>query len=111
MATRAKAGSSAASSAHSETLKTIDEVRRLLAEAVDPDELAARAAEVRQRLRAAVESLEDAAVSGGQAAAAALPPALQADLEQAEQKIRENPLGAVLVAAGLGFLVGILLRR
>lgn len=98
-------------SAHGETLKSIDEVRRLLAEAVDPDELAARAAEVRKRLRDAFESLEDAARSGGQAAVAAVPSTLQADLEQAEQRIRQNPLGAVLIAAGLGFLAGVLLRR
>jgi len=43
-----------------EAHRTVDEVRRLLDEVRDPDELVARAAEVRERLQASLATLEGA---------------------------------------------------
>jgi ElaB/YqjD/DUF883 family membrane-anchored ribosome-binding protein len=94
-------------SRHAEALRTIDDVRRLLDETLGAGDLVARAAEARTRLEAALESLEASA----REKIAAAPRTLQEDLAEAERKIRENPLGAVLVAAGLGFLVALLMRR
>jgi len=93
---------------------TIDDVRRLLEETTSCDDLVARAAEVRARLRAALEGLEGSArarrddVSAGAAAARR---SVQDELAEAERRIRENPLGAVLVAAGLGLMLGLVMRR
>lgn len=93
---------------------TIDDVRRLLEETTSGDDLVARAAEVRARLRAALEGLEESArarrddVSAGAAAARR---SVQDELAEAERRIRENPLGAVLVAAGLGLMLGLVMRR
>ncbi len=88
---------------------TMDDVRRLLHE-TSGDDLVARAAEVRERLRAALESVQ----SGGNdlgATAGGFQRSLHEEVADAERKIRENPIGAVAVAAGLGLLLGLLLRR
>lgn len=87
--------------------RTIDEVHRLLAEASNPDHFA----EVRDRLRSALAAIETTAKD---AVGAAMPEARQAvadELAEAERRIRDNPLGAVLVAAGIGLLAGLLLGR
>jgi ElaB/YqjD/DUF883 family membrane-anchored ribosome-binding protein len=92
----------------------IDHIRRLLAETTSPDDLAARASEVRERLRQALETLEQSTRAGRAEvleAAAAAQRSLEDELAEAERKIRENPLGAVLVAAGIGLFLGLLIRR
>lgn len=97
-----------------EVRDTIDHVGRLLAEATSAEELAARAGEVRTRLRAALAAVEQAARTGGDelgAAASAAHRSVEEQLADAEEKIRGNPLGAVLVAAGAGLVLGLLLRR
>jgi ElaB/YqjD/DUF883 family membrane-anchored ribosome-binding protein len=93
---------------------TIDHVRRLLDETTTADDLAARAGEVRERLRRALEAVEASARTGGTElleAASAAQRSLTDELADAERKIRENPLGAVLVAAGIGLVLGLLVRR
>ena len=93
---------------------TIDHVRRLLEETTSRDDLLARAEEVRARLRTAVAEVDAATRAEREAFAAASADArrsLQDELAEAERRIRDNPLGAVLVAAGLGLTVGLLLRR
>lgn len=87
--------------------RTIDDVRRLLDEARHPDQLA----EVQERLRAALDAVEAAA---SETVGSVLPEASRAvadQLAEAERRIRENPLGALLVAAGLGLVAGLLLAR
>jgi ElaB/YqjD/DUF883 family membrane-anchored ribosome-binding protein len=93
---------------------TIDHVRRLLEETTAGDDLVARGNEVRARLRAALAQVEDATRARRDEAGAAATEArrsAQDELAEAERRIRENPLGAVLVAAGLGLTVGLLVRR
>jgi ElaB/YqjD/DUF883 family membrane-anchored ribosome-binding protein len=94
--------------------ETIDHVHRLLEEAPGADDLAARAADIRERLRGALHALESSARTGGselEAAAAAAQRSLEDELTEAERKISENPLGAVLIAAGVGLVIGLLIRR
>ena len=93
---------------------TIDQVRRLLKETTSRDDLVARADEVRARLRSAVAEVEASTRAEREALGAAAADArrsMQHELAEAERRIRENPLGAVLVAAGLGLTMGLLLRR
>ena len=97
-----------------EVREGIDHIRRLLAETTSPDDLAARAGEVRDRLRQALDTLEQSMRAGRAEvleAAAATQRSLEDELAEAERKIRENPLGAVLVAAGVGLFLGLLIRR
>jgi len=97
-----------------EVREGIDHIRRLLAETTSPDDLAARAGEVRERLRQALDTLEQSMRAGRAEvleAAAATQRSLEDELAEAERKIRENPLGAVLVAAGVGLFLGLLIRR
>jgi ElaB/YqjD/DUF883 family membrane-anchored ribosome-binding protein len=89
-------------------------VRRLLEETTSGDDLVARADEVRARLRTAAAEVEAAMRAEREALGAAAADArrsLQDELAEAERRIRANPLGAVLVAAGLGLTVGLLVRR
>src|SRR5262245_16903729 len=90
--------------------EAIDDVRRLLHETTSGDDLVARAAEVRARLRAALEAVQPGGVEP-RTAAAGFQRSLHEEMADAERKIRDNPLGAVVVAAGLGLLLGLLLRR
>jgi len=93
---------------------TIDQVRRFLEETTSRDDLVARANEVRARLRSAVAEVEASTRAEREALGAAAADArrsMQHELAEAERRIRENPLGAVLVAAGLGLTMGLLLRR
>src|SRR4029453_15515385 len=92
----------------------IDHVRRLLAETGTADELAARAREVRDRLRLAFERVEVAARATPAEtldAETTARPSADHELADAEQKIRDNPLGAVVLAAGIGLVLGMLIRR
>src|SRR4029450_10818686 len=92
----------------------IEHVRRLLAETTTADDLAARASEVRDRLRQALERGEDAARPARTEtleAAATARRSLDDELAEAAQKIRDNPLGAVALAAGIGLVLGLLIRR
>jgi ElaB/YqjD/DUF883 family membrane-anchored ribosome-binding protein len=98
--------SAAAAAAH----RTIDDVRRLLEEARNPEEIAARTAEVQERLRAALDAVE-AAATHAVSALREPPQALTDELAEAERRIRDNPFGAVLVAAGVGLLAGLILGR
>lgn len=100
-------------SAAGEALRTIEEVRQLL-QGAGPDDLAERAAAVHERLRAAVQSLEEAVGVDGSTIAASIERGQQTvarEIETAEEQIRANPIGSVVAAAGLGFLVGLLMRR
>jgi ElaB/YqjD/DUF883 family membrane-anchored ribosome-binding protein len=90
--------------------EVIDDVRRLLHETTSGDDLVARAGEVRARLRAALEAVQAGGVEAG-AEVTGFQRSLHEEVADAERKIRDNPLGAVVVAAGLGLLLGLLLRR
>jgi ElaB/YqjD/DUF883 family membrane-anchored ribosome-binding protein len=90
--------------------RTVEEVRQLLAEAGDRESLAERAAEVHERLRSSLAAVEEA-IAGIPEEAAKLSQGLEDELAEAERRIRENPLRAVLIAAGIGLLAGLLLRR
>jgi ElaB/YqjD/DUF883 family membrane-anchored ribosome-binding protein len=102
-----RAGSIDTTTAAATARRTIDEVQRLLEEASDPGQFA----DVRDRLRSALEVVETAARD---AVGTALPEARRVvadELADAERRIRDNPLGAVMVAAGLGLVAGLLLAR
>jgi ElaB/YqjD/DUF883 family membrane-anchored ribosome-binding protein len=103
----------ALASATANALGTIDEVRALLESATHHD-LADTAASVKQKLEAAHEALETAHREKGGALGQALlgvEENLREELEEVEQRVRENPLGALLAAAGLGLLLGVVLSR
>ena len=98
----------------SQVRDAIDDIRRLLDDSPAAEQLATRASEVRARLRSALDSLE-AATRAGRAELAEVASeaqrSLQDELAEAERRIRDNPLGAIAVAAGIGFVVGLLMRR
>ena len=100
-------------SASADALRTIDEVRALL-ESANPENLAERAAAIGEKLDASRHSLEKAARQTGGSLGEALLGAersLRHELDEAEESIRANPLGALLAAAALGLLLGILISR
>jgi ElaB/YqjD/DUF883 family membrane-anchored ribosome-binding protein len=100
-------------SASAEALRTIDEVRSLL-EGATHDDLAERAAAVKEKLEASRQTLEGAAREASRPLGQALLGAersLREELEEVEQRIRDNPLGALLAAAGLGVLLGLVISR
>jgi ElaB/YqjD/DUF883 family membrane-anchored ribosome-binding protein len=82
----------------------IREAESLLRDADGP--VGERVSEVRSRIESTLddarERLRDAAEKGGRLKAAA---------QSAETYVRENPWTAVLVAAGLGYMIGNLGRR
>src|SRR5262249_40891006 len=93
---------------------TIDQVRSALEQATSSDDLAARVSEVRDRLRAALRAVDEAIRTGRAGAketASGAAGSLEKELREAERAIRDNPFGAVLLAAGLGLLVGLVVRR
>jgi ElaB/YqjD/DUF883 family membrane-anchored ribosome-binding protein len=102
-----------AESASAQALRTIDEVRSLL-EGASTENLAERAAAVREKLGASREALEQAVQQTAGPLGEALLGAersLHAELEEVEQRIRDNPLGALLAAAAVGLLLGVLISR
>ena len=109
-----KAAQSAKSTIESATagaLRAIDEVRGLLETATSED-LAERAASVREKLDASREALERAAQEKGGPAGEALAAAersIREELDELEERVRQNPIGALLVAGGVGLLLGLLL--
>jgi ElaB/YqjD/DUF883 family membrane-anchored ribosome-binding protein len=91
-----------------EAIQTIQEVRKLL-EGASREDLAARAATVREKLDAALGSLEEAAARREATLGESIAhgrETLQHEIDAAEKRIRENPIGSVLVAAGIGYLIG-----
>ena len=103
----------AAQSASAEVLRTIDEVRSLL-EGATSDDLAERAAAVREKLGASRDALEKAARETGGSLGDTLLGAersLLQEIAEVEKRIRDNPLGALLAAAAVGLLLGIVLAR
>jgi ElaB/YqjD/DUF883 family membrane-anchored ribosome-binding protein len=96
-------------SASAEALRTIDEVRSLL-EGATAENLAERAAAVKEKLEASREALEGDARPLGQALLSA-EQSVREELEEVEQRVRDNPLGSLLAAAGVGVLLGLLLSR
>lgn len=100
-------------SAASDAQRTVDEVQQLLEKAT-PDDLLERATAVNEKLEQARSALKRAAAD----AENVLGPVLQnvereftEEIEAIEQRVRENPLGALLGAAGIGLLLGIALSR
>ncbi len=109
----AQPAKSALESATAGALRTIDEVRGLL-EAATSEDLAERAATVREKLDASRDALERAAREKGGPLGEALLGAersIKEDLEEVEEQIRQNPLRALLAAAGVGLLLGLLISR
>jgi ElaB/YqjD/DUF883 family membrane-anchored ribosome-binding protein len=96
-----------------EAVRTIDEVRKLLGSATSSD-LPQRAAEVRAKLETALGALETVAEEQGAAVAEGLQhgrESLEREVASVEESIRKNPLEATLIAAGIGFVIGLLVRR
>ena len=96
-----------------QAVRTIEEVRALL-ESATPDDLHERAAAVRAKLDTALGTLESVAKEQAGPIVEGLAQGQQSieqEVASVEERIRENPLDAVLIAAGVGFVVGLLLRR
>ena len=96
-----------------DAVRTIEEVRALLASAT-PDDLHERAAAVKAKLDAALGSFESVVREQGEGNVEGLAQGhknLEREVASVEQQIRERPLDAVLIAAGVGFVIGLLLRR
>jgi ElaB/YqjD/DUF883 family membrane-anchored ribosome-binding protein len=96
-----------------QAVRTIEEVRALLASAT-PDDLHERAAAVRAKLDTALGTLESVAREQAGPIVEGLAQGQQSierEVASVEERIRENPLDAVLIAAGVGFVIGLLLRR
>lgn len=102
-----------ASTIADDAVRTIEEVRALLASAT-PDDLHERAAEVRAKLDTALGALETVAKEQGEGIVEGLvrgKEGIEREVASVEEQIREHPLDAVLIAAGVGFVIGLLLRR
>jgi ElaB/YqjD/DUF883 family membrane-anchored ribosome-binding protein len=93
--------------------RAADEVRKLLDVATSED-LAERAAEVKAKLAEARETLASAAAEAGDTLRPVLREAekeFREEVESVEQHVRDNPVGALLAAAGVGFLLGLAFSR
>ena len=93
--------------------RTIEEVRKLLGAATSGD-LPERAAEVRAKLDGALGALETVAREQGASVAEGLAKgqeSLEREVASVKDRIRESPLESVLIAAGVGFVIGLLVRR
>jgi ElaB/YqjD/DUF883 family membrane-anchored ribosome-binding protein len=102
-----------ASTIADDAVRTIEEVRALLA-AATPDDLHERVAVMRAKLDAALGSLETVTKEQGEGIVEGLvrgKEGIESEVASVEEQIREHPLDAVLLAAGVGFLIGLLLRR
>jgi ElaB/YqjD/DUF883 family membrane-anchored ribosome-binding protein len=106
-------GSGTIGSAASDAHRAVDEVRSLLDVATRED-LAERTAHVKAKLDEARASLTRAA---GEASGTFGPVLQEAEkefreeIEAIELRVRENPLGALLAAAGVGLLLGLAFSR
>ena len=99
--------------AASKAQRTVDEVRNML-EIATSEDLAERAADVKAKLAEARDVLSRAAAE----ASDTLRPVLvevekdfREEIGAVEQRVRDNPLGAVLAAAGVGLLLGLAISR
>jgi ElaB/YqjD/DUF883 family membrane-anchored ribosome-binding protein len=96
-----------------EAQRAADEVRNML-DIVTSEDLAERAADVKAKLSEARDALSRAAAE----ASDTLRPVLlevEKDFHEeigfVEQRVRDNPLGALLAAAGVGLLLGLAFSR
>ena len=93
--------------------RAVDEVRSLL-EVATVEDLAERSAAVKAKLDEVRAALTSAA---GEASGTLRPVLLEAEKEfhdeiaAVEERVRENPLGALLAAAGAGLLLGLAFSR
>ena len=107
----AEAGALASATANAHG--AIDEVFALLDSAA-PQDLADRLASVKQKLDAAHEALEAAhGETGGilGQTLVGLKENFREEFAEVERQVRENPLGALLAASGLGLLLSAFLLR
>ena len=103
----------AVESAATKALRAVDEVRSLL-DAATPEDLAERAATVKRKLDTSREALERATSEAEGVFSRVLVGAeggFREEFAEVEQRIRENPLGALIAAAGMGLLLGLALSR
>ena len=99
--------------AASDAQRTVDEVRTML-EAATREDLAQRAADVNAKLAEVRAALTRTAAEAGDTLRPVLREAereFREELEVVEQRVRENPLGALLAAAGVGLLLGLAFTR
>jgi ElaB/YqjD/DUF883 family membrane-anchored ribosome-binding protein len=108
-----RSNKSALEFAASEAQRTADEVRSML-DIVTSEDLTERAADVKAKLSEARDALSRAAAE----ASDTLRPVLlgvEKDFHEeigfVEQRVRDNPLGALVAAAGVGLLLGLALSR
>jgi ElaB/YqjD/DUF883 family membrane-anchored ribosome-binding protein len=102
-----------ASTIADDAVRTIEEVRALLASAT-PADLHERAAAVRAKLDTALGALDTVVNEQGEGIVEGLvrgKASIESEVASVEEQIREHPLDAVLLAAGVGFVIGLLLRR
>jgi ElaB/YqjD/DUF883 family membrane-anchored ribosome-binding protein len=102
-----------ASTIADDAVRTIEEVRALLASAT-PADLPERAAAVRAKLDTALGALDTVVKEQGEEIVEGLvrgKEGIEREVASIEEQIREHPLDAVLLAAGVGFVIGLLLRR
>lgn len=107
-----KAAGSASTIAE-DAVRTIEEVRALL-ESATPDDLSERAAAVRVKLDAALGALGTVAKEQGEGIVEGLvrgQEGIEREVASVEEQIRQHPLDAVLIAAGVGLVIGLLLSR
>lgn len=107
-----KAAGSASTIAE-DAVRTIEEVRALL-ESATPDDLSERAAAVRVKLDTALGALGTVAKEQGEGIVEGLvrgQEGIEREVASVEEQIRQHPLDAVLIAAGVGLVIGLLLTR
>jgi ElaB/YqjD/DUF883 family membrane-anchored ribosome-binding protein len=75
-------------------------------ETTSPEELSGKAAEAKQSVSAAVEHAGQTAQAAWREAKSKI-----SELQSLETYVREKPTQAVLVALGIGFIMGLLARR
>ena len=93
--------------------RAVDEVRKLLDVATRED-LAERAAEVQAKLAEARDTLTRAAAEASNSLRPVLREAekeFREEIESVEQHVRDNPVAALLAAAGVGLLLGLAIAR
>jgi len=99
--------------AASQARQTVDEVRNLL-DIATSDDLAERAADVKAKLAEARDALARAASDASDTLRPVLlevEDGLREEIGAVEQRVRDNPLGSLLAAAGVGLLLGLAISR